>query len=84
MARNYGSGPKSRSAVVKSCLGPRTVLVETDQSQTWMCHYDQLHFTKVAADLPSDHIDDILVLDQPIPSPPANVTTSNTTSSDPS
>ena len=54
MARNYRSGPWWCTAVVKSCLGPRTMLVETDQSQTWKRHHDQLRSANVAADPPSD------------------------------
>ena len=54
MVRNYRSGPQWCPAVVKSCLGPRTVLVETDQSQIWKRHHDQLRSDNMAADLPSD------------------------------
>ena len=53
MARNYGPGPKWRPAVVNSCLGPATLLVETGHSQlTWKRHHDQLRSTQLVPDLP--------------------------------
>ena len=69
VACNYGSGTRWHPAVVKPHLGPRTVLVDTDQSQTWKCHHDQLCFAEVAADPPLDSTDNVLVLDHPISSP---------------
>ena len=67
MAHNYGSGTRC----IVSCCGPvmpwsSFCVGETDQSQTWKRHHDQLHFAKVAADPPSDPTDDVLVLDHPI------------------
>ena len=53
MALTYRPGPWWCPAVVKLCLGHHTVLVETDKSQTLMCHHDQLHSANVAEDLPS-------------------------------
>ena len=75
MARTYRSGPRWCLAVVKSCLGPHTVLVETDQSQIWKRHNDQLRSAKVAADPPSDQGDDVLVLDHPVAPETATETT---------
>ena len=43
-----------------------TVFVETDQSQIWKQHHDQLHSANVAADPPSDQDDDVLLLDHPV------------------
>ena len=54
MARNYGSGHKWRPAVVKSRLGPVTLLVETDHSQTWKRHHDQLRSTQLVPDPTAD------------------------------
>ena len=79
MVRNYRSGPQWCPAVVKSCLGPRTVLVETDQSQIWKRHHDQLHSANVAADPPSDQGDDVLVLDHPV-APETAIETTDTSS----
>ena len=75
MVRNYRSGPQWCPAVVKSCLGPRTVLVETDQSQIWKRHHDQLRLANVATDPPSDQSDDVLVLDHPVAPETATETT---------
>ena len=66
MARNYGPGSKWCPAVVKSRVGPLTVLVETDKSKIWKRHHDQLRPTKVTTDTPSDSTDEFLVFDHPI------------------
>jgi len=66
MARNYGPGPKWRPAVVKSRLGPATLLVETGHSQlTWKRHHDQLRSTQLVPDPATDSSDDVLAFDQP-------------------
>ena len=75
MARNYRSGPRWCPGMVKSCLGPRTVLVETDQSQIWKRHHDQLRSANVATDPPSVQGDDVLVLDHPVVPETATETT---------
>ena len=75
MARNYRSGPRWCPAVVKSCLGPRIVLVETDQCQIWKRHHDQLRSANVVTDPPSDQGDDVLVLAHPVAPESATETT---------
>ena len=59
MARNYGTGPKWPPAVVKSRLGPVTLLVETDHSQTWKRHHDQLRSTQLIPDPNNDSSEDV-------------------------
>ena len=54
MACNYGSGHKWCPAVVKSHLGPVTLLVETDHTQTWKRHHDQLRSTQLVPDPTAD------------------------------
>ena len=75
MAHNYGPGPKWHPAVVKSRLGPVTLFVETDHSQTWKRHHDQLRSTQLVPDPTTDSSDDVLAFDQP---PHPVVTTSTT------
>ena len=56
---------KWHPAVVKSRLGPLTLLVETDHAPTWKRHHDQLHSNQLVSDPTTDSSDDVLAFDQP-------------------
>ena len=66
---------KWHPAVVKSSLGPLTLLVKTDHAPTWKRHHDQLRSNQLVPDPTTDSSDDILVFDQ---TPHPVVTTSIT------